>query len=652
MMDDPPPQQNLGWRALPASARMYVAGVISCGAWVLLTLWPRAYPRPLTFAALSLAACFTSAWKVNLPIPLTSGSTLSVAYAANLISLLLLGPRHAVVVAAAGTWVQCTFRPRQRYPLYRTVFSVAAVVITMAVTGFVYLRLGGQLQQGEFRPSLRPLVGAIATCFLMNTGLIAGAIALSTRQRVWRIWHEDFVLGAATFMVAGMAGAVAAVVLQRGEFWKAVLMVAPIYVTYRTYQLFVGRIEDQKRHLEEVRRLHEEAVAARASAEQANQVKDQFLAMLSHELRTPLNAILGWASMLRRGDLDGQRLDRASRGIYDSAVRQSQLIEELLDVARIMSGKLRLDPAPVDFAAIIRSAVEVVQPNAEDKRISIDVDTALASGAVDGDGARLQQIVWNLLSNAAKFTPEGGTIRVRVRDVARFVELDVSDNGPGIAPEFLPFVFEPFRQADGSTTRRHGGLGLGLSIVRHLVDAHGGTVTAHNNMKGHGATFRVRLPVFAPVRPEHVVGVEGRAPEVFAPSMPATLLDGVSVLVVDDDDESRHVVAAHLEQRHAMVLTATTAAEAFDLLQRRHVDVLLADVAMPGEDGYSLIRRVRTAASMASIPAAALTAFAREQDREQALEAGFQFHLTKPIDPESLVAAVATLSKTHSLNRC
>jgi signal transduction histidine kinase/ActR/RegA family two-component response regulator len=448
-------------------------------------------------------------------------------------------------------------------------------------------------------------------------------------------------------------------------------MVAPVYLTYRTYQLFVGRLEDQKRHeralaeekerlavtlaemtrLEEMRHLLlEREHAARASAEQANRLKDQFLAMVSHELRTPLNAILGWADMLRSGGLEAARRDRAYRAIHHSAKRQAQLIDELLDVARIMSGKLKLERTAVDLRDIVRGALEVVQPAADAKRITIAVDADPAIGAIHGDGPRIQQIAWNLLSNAVKFTPEGGAVHVRLRPTGGGAEMVVTDSGEGIPPDFLPSVFEPFRQADGSTTRPHGGLGLGLSIVKHLVEAHGGTVNAASGGEGRGATFTVQLPVAAvsadlprPTAPEPAT----------LPSEPADLmasLTGISVLVVDDDDESREVVAAHLEGHHARVLTAASAAEALDLLQRKHVDVLLADVAMPGEDGYALIRKLRAlnGSSVALIPAAALTAFARDEDRQRAFQAGFQRHLTKPIDARALVAAVTTLGKLNA----
>jgi len=677
---------GLTWPEQPRAVRLYVGAVIAAGAIALLFFFPVSFPRPLLFAVLLVLACVTSSWKVNLPIALSSGSTLSVSYAADLMALLVLGPRHALVIAVAGVWTQCTYNVRQRYPLYRSVFSAAAEAVTMAATGAAYASLGGPPAPSDLVPLARPLVGAVATYFFVNTGLIAGAIALSSGRSFSTVWREDFLWSGSSFMVAGSAGAAAAVVVNRGEHWIAIVMFAPIYLTYRTYRIFVGRLEDEQRHVEETTRLHAEAMgalsqardaeralatekerlaaalgemtrlqqlrkqllereqAARATAEQANRLKDQFLAIVSHELRTPLNAVLGWADMLRRGTLDDAKRTRASHAIYDGARRQSQLIDDLLDVARIMSGKLRLARAPVDMHDIIRAAIDVVQTLADAKRIQIVVDAEPSVGALYADGARLQQIVWNLLSNAVKFTPEGGAVRLALRRTNNLVELSVTDTGPGIPADFVGSVFEPFRQADASTTRTHGGLGLGLAIVKHLVDAHGGTIFV-DSVDGHGATFVVRLPIVAVYNP----GVEPAPAGGFADEDDeSTALDGLRVLVVDDDDQNREVVATSLETYHAQTLQASSVAEAFDILLRERVDVLVTDVAMPGADGYSLIRELRASTNTrmsASIPAIALTAFARPEDRRHALQAGFQLHLAKPIEARSLAAAVASLAR-------
>ncbi len=667
---------------LSKTAQVYVLAVIAAGIGAVIVWFPLSVANPWLFLFLLATSCLTSLWKINLPIPLASGSTLSVSYAADLMALLLLGPRPALVIALAGVWTQCTVKIKRPYPWYRTTFSIAAEALTMVATGVVYQLLGGPLMPDEFSGLARPLVGAVATYFIVNTGLIAAAIASTSNRTVWEVWLEDFSWSGASFMVAGTAGAVGAVVIARGEHWKALLMIAPVYLTYRTYQVFVGRLEDRDRHAAEARALHQETISAlslareaehalagekdrlaatvaeltrlegirqemldrertaRETAEEGNRLKDQFLATVSHELRTPLNAILGWADMLRTHRIDETMRNRASESIYENARQQARMIDELLDVARIVSGKLRLERSAVDLEQVVRAAVDVVQAAAEAKHVTIDLDMDPSIRGVYGDGSRLQQIVWNLLSNAVKFTEDGGRVAVRLLNAHSAAELIVSDDGAGIPSEFLPWVFEPFRQADASSTRRHGGLGLGLSIVKHLVEAHGGTITASSAGEGHGSTFTVRLPIRT--ASEHVSVVH--APLMAA--APVLSLEGVSVLVVDDDRESREVAAAHLASHQAIVWTAPSVAEAFEILQREPIDVLLSDIAMPGEDGYALIKKVRALnAGVATIPAAALTALARDEDRQRALSAGFQLHLAKPIDGQSLVAAVVGLAK-------
>jgi signal transduction histidine kinase/ActR/RegA family two-component response regulator len=535
------------------------------------------------------------------------------------------------------------------------------------------------------------VVGALGAYFLINTTLIAGAISLSAGRGFIETWQDDFLWSASSFMVAGAAGALGAVVVARGEYWKLVLLLAPIYLTYRTYLAFVGRLDSEHRHTLEMRALHEQAMlalrqareaeraladekerlalalarmtrleelrqellereqASRAAAETANRVKDQFLAVVSHELRTPLNAILGWADMLCRGKLDQTRRERAAVTIRDSARRQAQLIDDLLDVARITSGKLRLQRGIIDLKDVVFDALQVVQPVAETKGVRLLTELPGAIDPLYGDAARLQQVVWNLLSNAVKFTRPGGTVTIGLRQLGHVAEVKIQDTGQGIAPDFLPLIFEPFRQADASSTRAHPGLGLGLAIVKSLVEAHGGTIRAHSDGEGHGASFTVTLPTagLAAIDAAAAANVSRHARPETGESDDE--LAGVSILLVDDESDTREVVAAQLQESGATVLTAESVTRALELLQREHVDVLLADIGMPGEDGYSLIRRVRALpqASMAAIPAAALTALARKEDRQQALQAGFQMHLTKPVDSKVLVTAIATLNRLN-----
>ena len=679
---DARPASRVPWGALPPAARVYITVVVAMGAAWLAVSVPTTLADPVLFVTLAVFSCVTSVWKVNLPIAVANGSTLSVSYAANMTSLMLLGPQQAAFIAVAGAITQCRYKAKAEYPLYRTIFSAAAAAVTMAATGAVYMILGGTTPPLAGLAVAKPLVGAIGTYFLVNTSLVAGAIALSSNRTFAETWGTDFLWSVASFMVAGTAGALTAMVIQRGDHWVAVVLVAPIYLTYRSYELFAGRLEDQKRHTDEMRRLHTETMAAleqarsaeralaaekerlgialadmtrleesrnqllvreqmaRTAAEEASRLKDQFLAIVSHELRTPLNAVLGWADMLSRRTLEGQLRERALRGISEGARRQERLIDDLLDVARIASGKMRLDRTFVDLADVISDALLIAQPSAAKKQIRLSFESGAWTPKIFGDRVRLEQIASNLISNAVKFTPAGGVVNVRIRRVGDRAEVVFSDSGEGIPVEFLPYVFELFRQADGSVTRMHSGLGLGLSIVKSLVEAHNGTVRVHSPGEGLGATFVVTLPVAVWEQSSPTKGVRSTQPTVSVPS-----LAGVRVLVVDDDDESRDVVAAHLNGCHAAVSTVPSAADGFDLLQREHFDVLLADIGMPGEDGYSLIQRVRALCppGSASIPAAALTAFARAEDRERALRAGFQLHLSKPIDASALIAAVSAL---------
>ena len=385
--------------------------------------------------------------------------------------------------------------------------------------------------------------------------------------------------------------------------------------------------------------------AARAEAEQANRTKDEFLATLSHELRTPLSAILGWSHLVRSGKLDEPQMSRAFETIERNARSQSQLIDDLLDVSRIITGKLQIEPRPVDISAVIEAAVDAVRPSFETKNIRFETVMDREDSLVPGDPNRLQQIFWNLFSNAAKFTPEGGHVRVEGRCDSSVIRISVSDSGVGITPEFLPYIFDRFRQADGSTTRVHGGLGLGLSIVKHLVQLHHGSVEVESGGKNQGATFTVTLPVASLVSP--VISENATDPEPKSNGLPAsfsTALEGLRILVVDDEVDSRDLVTAILTRCGGEVNCCESAAEAIMAVKNWKPDLLVSDIGMPFEDGYSLIRKLRKLRSKQAreTPAVALTAYATNEDRERALAAGFQMHVPKPIDPTALVRSIAS----------
>jgi CheY-like chemotaxis protein len=359
-----------------------------------------------------------------------------------------------------------------------------------------------------------------------------------------------------------------------------------------------------------------------------------------------LTAILGWAHMLRTGQFDGKSAASAFETIERNARAQAQLIEDLLDVSRIITGKLRLDVRQVDPGSFIESAIEAVRPAAEAKDIRIQKVMDTGAVSVAGDPARLQQVVWNLLSNAIKFTPKGGRVQVRLERVNSHVEIAVSDTGAGIKPEFLPHVFERFRQADQTTTRHHGGLGLGLAIVRHLVELHGGTVVAESPGEGQGATFTVKLPIVPVYQRENLSERVHPAARDPLPGYDCPdRLDGLKVLVVDDEPDTRDLLKVGIGQCGAEVTTAGSVQEALEAIERERPDLLISDIGMPEEDGYDLIRRVRTlpVESGGRVPAIALTAYARTEDRMQALRAGYQMHVTKPVEMAELVTVAASL---------
>ena len=379
---------------------------------------------------------------------------------------------------------------------------------------------------------------------------------------------------------------------------------------------------------------------ARRDAESANRAKDEFLAVLSHELRTPLTAILGWVKMLESGRLGAAHAKRGLEVIERNVRTQTRLIEDLLDVSRIIAGKLKLEKAVVDLAAIAQTTVESLRPAAQERRVNLDYRQDISLVPFEGDAARLQQVVWNLVSNAIKFTPEEGRVDVRLSAPNGMAVITVADTGIGIKPEFLPRLFDRFSQEDSSTTRRYTGLGLGLAIVRHIVDLHGGTVEAASEGDGKGATFTVALPLSA------TVGLPERAPRGGEPIELTRPLQGVRVLFVEDDEDFRELAAEILQMAGAVVDSAASAAEAVSAYRRSRPDVMVSDIGLPSEDGYSLIRKIRALEKeqgATPVPAIAVTGYAQAEDHARVHEAGYQRHLAKPVEPGVLIGMIASI---------
>jgi PAS domain S-box-containing protein len=419
--------------------------------------------------------------------------------------------------------------------------------------------------------------------------------------------------------------------------------------------VFARDITERKRAEQERERLLSESEMHRQEAESASRVKDEFLATLSHELRTPLTAIVGWIYLLRGGRLDEATRARGLEAIDRNAAAQAKVLGDIVDMSRIVGAKLLLNVRPLQLAPVVAAAIDSLLPAAHARGVKIQPNLDPSAGLVSGDPDRLRQVVWNLLSNAVKFTEKGGRVTVRVEKAGDEAQISVEDTGVGISRDFLPHVFERFRQGDSSNTRSHGGLGLGLAVVRHLIEMHGGTVTAESGGTGQGSTFVVRIPLHqggeAQEDPAPPVFTESRSfsfdREELPPNTPQ--LDGVQVVVVDDGEDVRDVISTILRQNGATVRAAGTAKEALDLIAQKPPDVLLSEVEMKGETGHSLISRVRMLPPDrgGTVPAAALSAYSRSEDRVQALLAGFQIHLTKPVRPAELVAVIAALARRN-----
>jgi len=474
-------------------------------------------------------------------------------------------------------------------------------------------------------------------------------IGLNVREGLTPEYREEFEDYIQAIKANGFARGIMQVKTASGEvrLWE-------YYNTLRTEGVESPIVRGMAHDVTERRQALAREKEARLEAEAANRLKDEFLSTLSHELRTPLTAIIGWSKLLMQGDVDPEKQPVALETIVRNAQAQGQLINDLLEVSRIITGKLHLNFGPCQLQPVIEAAIESIRPTAEAKGIKLKALFEPRAGLVSGDADRLQQVVWNLLSNALKFTPCGGVVQVKFQRANSHVEIVVSDSGEGINPDFLPHVFERFRQADGSTTRAHGGLGLGLAIVRHLVELHGGAVRAESEGEKKGATFTVKLPVLLPDDQKSVGEIQPKQSSTvgLTRSEPASDLEGVRVLVVDDEEDARELVSTMLGRYGAVVQTAASTTEALDFLESWNPRVLIADIGMQGEDGYELIRKVRALpGKTGTIPALALTAYARIEDRMRALSAGFQVHLSKPIDSAQLASAVSNLADAVKTRR-
>ncbi|MDT7808230.1 MAG: hypothetical protein QOJ70_2043 [Acidobacteriota bacterium] len=608
------------------------------------------------FVMLALLVCVSS--HVAVRIPRVSGR-ITVSDTLIFLTLLLYGGAAAVMLSALeGVYASLRI---SRKPL-TILFNSAVLALSTFLTAAALLGLFGAagLAGNDYSAFALAAVFVMALVqYAANTVLIAVEKSLKLEESFWPTWKTYYLWTSVTYLAGASAAGVTARLVQAVGFYAVLATVPIIAIIYFTYLTYLKNIEVSEAHVEELSRylaelkraeVEREQIllreqAARAEAEAANRVKDEFLSTLSHELRTPLTSIIGWTNLIRAGQVKGEVQAQALETIERNAKIQSRLIDDLLDLSRIISGKLLLDTREVDLASVVSNSVEVVRPAAAAKGITLIFERG-DGATISGDSARLQQVAWNLLSNAVKFTPEGGSVSARLEREGARVRLMVSDTGKGMQAEFLPHVFDRFRQADSATTRAYGGLGLGLAIVRHLVELHGGTVHADSAGEGHGSTFSVTFPLASSAACE-CAGERAATTvrEAVAERQSFESLSGVRVLVVDDEYDTRQLISTVIAQSGAEVTACASADEALETLKRWQPHILMSDIGMPGEDGYSLIRQVRAlpAERGGRTPAAALTAYARDEDRGRALAAGYQLHISKPFNAHELIAAVSSL---------
>lgn len=602
---------------------------------------------------------------IAIPIPRVSGR-ITVADTFVFLTLLLYGGAAAILVSALeGIAATLIISKRPRTIFFNSAILATSTFFTVAVMYWIVGSPRAVLDYGFADPVFFKAVCVMALVqYVANTSLIAVEKAYKIKESTWQTWRTYYLWTSVTYFAGASAAGIIAILIKTYGFY-AVVATAPIILiicfTYQTYlkniENSVAQTEAARLHVEELSRYIGElqrseearghllvhAERARSEAEAANRIKDEFLATLSHELRTPLTSLLGWSSVLREAKRDEKVLNQGLEAIDRNAKVQAQLIDDLLDVSRIVSGKLNLDVRPLDICSVTRAAINVVRPAADARSIKLDYLAEPGVGAISADSARLQQIVWNLLSNAVKFTPHGGEITIRISQEGSHARVTVQDTGQGIDAEFLPRVFDRFRQADSSTTRSFGGLGLGLAIVRHLVELHGGTVSAESEGAGKGATFSARFPLLTDRTDSIAHSGDVVVSEIHS-------LEGLRVLLVDDEPEAREILSTVIGRTGAEVKTCISASEALSKVAEWRPDVILSDIAMPEEDGYSFIGKVRSLPrdKGGETPAAALSAYARDEDRAQALAAGYQMHIAKPIGASQLVTMVAKLAGRES----
>jgi signal transduction histidine kinase/ActR/RegA family two-component response regulator len=649
----------------PHFGQVYMWSLVTAGAAITLVSISQLPFRGLDAQFIFLCLMVIASSLIAIKIPRVSGR-ITVADTFVFLGMLLYGGPAAVLLSALeGIAVTVIISKKPRVFLFNSAILATSTFFTSIVLNLIFGSPVGI--EKKFSQQLFSAICVMALAqYIANTTLIAIEKASKINESIWHTWRTYYLWTSITYFAGASAAGIVAILMTAYNFYAVIATVPIILIICFTYQTYLKNIENSvaqteaaRLHVEELSKYISElqrseeargqlllrAERARAEAEAANRIKDEFLATLSHELRTPLTSLLGWSSVLREAKRDEKVLSQGLEAIDRNARVQAQLIDDLLDVSRIVSGKLNLEVMPLDISSVTRAAINVVRPAADAKGISIDYWAEPGLGAISADSARLQQIIWNLLSNAVKFTPHGGNICVRLEQDGSDARVTVKDSGQGIDAEFLPRVFDRFLQADSSTTRSFGGLGLGLAIVRHLVELHGGTVSAASEGVGKGATFFATFPLLADRAVPNTAAHNGESNHFETRS-----LQGLRVLLVDDEAEARQIISTVIARTGAEVKICASASEALAKLAEWKPDVILSDIAMPDEDGYSFMGKVRSLPREkgGETPAAALTAYARDVDRRQALAAGYQMHIAKPITAGHLVTMIARLAGRDS----
>lgn len=646
----------------PHVAQAYMWSLVIFGsAVVLLSIYEFPIDRiDFSFTVLSLMVIGSSLIAVR--IPRVSGR-ITVADTFIFLTMLMYGGAAAILMSALeGVCTTLLISKKPRTILFNSAILATSTFLTTTVLDWFVGPVINVVETGFSATFFIAICLMALVQYVANSGLIAVEKSYKIGESIWHIWKTYYLWTSVTYFAGASAAAIVASLIKTYGFYAVIATFPIVIIIYFTYQIYLKNIEASatqidvaRQHVEELSRyiadlqrseeargaLLVRAERARADAEAANRIKDEFLATLSHELRTPLTSLLGWACVLRGANRDEDLINQGLEAIERNARIQAQLIDDLLDVSRIVSGKLHLNVRPLEISSVIQAAINVVLPAAHAKDLHLQYWAQPGLGAISADPARFQQIIWNLLSNAVKFTPRGGSINVRLEQEDSYARVTITDTGLGIEPEFLSSVFDRFRQADSSTTRNYGGLGLGLAIVRHLVELHGGTVQADSEGVGKGASFSVMFPLLPELTKVPAPNLSG---EMFRSDFES--LKGLRVLLVDDEPEARKVFSTVIERTGAEVKACETAGEALETLQDWRPDVLMSDIAMPDEDGYSLIGKVRSLPrdKGGATPAAALTAYARDEDRKRALDAGYQMHIAKPVSSGQLINVIARLT--------